>query len=227
MNESRAAWADRLRTIAGPSLVGTPITAAAGSVLPEAVQTFIDQFRDDSGNRRPVDRPLLASMLGMKPARPPSSTLDVELWWDLARSERQALGKLRPDRGPLLPTSPAEPLGWDGADGIEVWSEAELSALHALSHLALADATLLPRLNSAASWLIENVQPDNATNRPWAIHVFLDRWISKGDMEANMYAQTLLHNCRVSMGRPDRFSACILWDAATWLSRGEALLSPA
>jgi hypothetical protein len=33
-----------------------------------------------------------------------------------------------------------------------------------------------------------------------------------------MYAQTLLHNCQVSLGEPDAFSKLILADAADALS---------
>ncbi len=60
-------------------------------------------------------------------------------------------------------------------------------------------------------WHIENTQPDNATNRPWALHVFL----LAGSPEGRHYAETLLHNALVT--GPEPFCAWILMDVATWL----------
>ena len=58
-------------------------------------------------------------------------------------------------------------------------------------------------------------EPDNATNRPWALHVFL----LASAPECQHYAETLLHNCLVTTGEPEPLSAWILLDAANELER--------
>jgi hypothetical protein len=65
----------------------------------------------------------------------------------------------------------------------------------------------------AAEYLIAEVQPDNATNHPFALAAFL-ALAHAGNFEAMLYAQTLLHNCQVQLGRPDAFSAALLLHAA-------------
>ncbi|MEO1585156.1 MAG: hypothetical protein AAFR96_11390, partial [Planctomycetota bacterium] len=62
---------------------------------------------------------------------------------------------------------------------------------------------------------IREIQPDNATNLPWAVHVFCVLAERDGDADASLYAETLLHNCVVGgAGRPDKLSALILLDSA-------------
>lgn len=102
-------------------------------------------------------------------------------------------------------------------ESLETWTESELCCLHALSWMPEYSR----RVRAAASWLIETLQPDNATNHPWGVHVFAT--LGGEDADANMYAQTLLHNALVGGGRggvPDARSAFILWDAALWLQVG-------
>lgn len=70
-----------------------------------------------------------------------------------------------------------------------------------------------------AAWHVGHLQPDNATHHPWAVHLFLHQSLHAGDVEAGMYAGTLLHNCRVMTGQPDALSAHILMDAANALQR--------
>jgi len=102
------------------------------------------------------------------------------------------------------------------SESIEVWTERELSALHALLWLAerRARSDWSERLRACAVWHVEHTQPDNATNRPWALHVFLILARERDAADARLYAETLLHNCLISMGRPDALSAMILADAA-------------
>ncbi len=110
-----------------------------------------------------------------------------------------------PARGPIQPRS--------REDVIELWTERELTMVHAAWLLEgwtdLAEAS--------ARWLIDEIQPDNATNLPWAVHVFASLSVEDGSHEARMYAETLMHNCVVSTGRPDPLSALILLDAARQL----------
>lgn len=108
---------------------------------------------------------------------------------------------------------------------IELWTERELGALHALWRLAIFrdHAPWRRRALDAAVWHLEHTQPDNATNHPWAIPVFLDLWQSDPDSEqgisARCYAETLLHNCQAQSARPDPLSALILRDAADGLEK--------
>lgn len=153
------------------------------------------------GPRWPADPP--PSLL--RPARDghaPEATL-----WLAAR------GAAIPE-GLVLDPSADGPLWPPGAwSAIEVWTESELCGLHALGRLrrtnpALATAAAR-RLRSAIRWHLEHTQPDNATHRPWAIHLFL----AHPDPEVDLYGQTLLHNYEAA-GRGDRDAAWILADAA-------------
>lgn len=117
------------------------------------------------------------------------------------------------DRGALLPQ------GLHRA--IEVWTETELSCLHALWHAG--DRNGRPdwqqRALAAARWHVSRLQPDNATNRPWAAHLFVLVAARDGCADAALYAETLIHNCQVQSGRPDPLSALILVDSADALDR--------
>ena len=132
---------------------------------------------------------------------------DAGLWWAVIDEMAYlAVGGLvdLSDTGPLLPR--------DRYLGIEVWTESELCALHALFNLAILHqrADLMERAARARNWHMGNTQPDNATGRPWAIHGF----ILGGTPEAQHYAETLLHNTLAVTGQPDPTSAWILLDAA-------------
>lgn len=120
----------------------------------------------------------------------------------------------------LVDLSGAGPLAPDlRVRGIEVWTETELCALHALDALALrtGEAAIATRCDRAVAWLLREIQPDNATNLPWAAQVFVRRWCERGDEPALLYAQAQLHACRVSLGVPDARSALILRHAAMLL----------
>lgn len=141
------------------------------------------------------------------------SALDDTLWAAIATQTEPRLPETSQslegdDPAPLIP------LGAD--DTVEVWTEQELSAIHALSRLSLRapDQAILDRMTRACAWHLEHTQPDNATGHPWAIHVFALRAIDTGDGGAQLYAETLLHNCQMQEGRADGLSAVILQDAA-------------
>ncbi|MDX2117730.1 MAG: hypothetical protein SFY96_06055 [Planctomycetota bacterium] len=179
---------------------------------------LIDAFADDAGHRRRIDRPLLADLLGVRlpsPALSAAAALDERLWWavhDSALPTAAIAAELGPRGEPLI--GRATPLV------IETATETELGALHALWTIARRrdDATLRARCLDAARYLIAELQPDNATNHPWASDVFLTL-AEQGEPairpDALLYAQTLLHNCQVQLGRPDSFSAALLLHAAT------------
>jgi hypothetical protein len=210
-------WADHLESIASPALAGTPLGPDAGDHSPDRIASFIDTFTDELGHRRATDRPLLCRLLGVEARRPASrdDQADVELWWAL-QTGADPWARVHGDAGPLV----GEEEFARGA--IEATTETELSALHALSHHARAeggasvDEAIEARAFAAARWHVDTLQPDNGTNHPWAIHVFVR--LSEADPAygagAALHAEGLLHNAMVRAGRPDRFSACVLLDAA-------------
>ncbi len=120
--------------------------------------------------------------------------------------------------GPLLPE--------DSGEAIEVWSEHELAALHAAWWIARSNNDLRDRLDGAVRWHTANLQPDNATNHPWAVHVFAEFAVRTGDADARLHADTICHNYRVlqtqaarpdaerAEDRADLFSALIMLDAS-------------
>lgn len=156
----------------------------------------------------PLSAPPAAAL---RPARPGVESLDLLLW----RCAADPAVPVPPD---LLaaPRAPLRPWLSDGP--IEVWTEVELSSLHALWRLARLrnDPRLRDRAVAAMRWHLEHTQPDNATNRPWALHAFLQ----EGSAEGEAYAGTLLHNALAHGGVPEALSAWILMDAAVELAAG-------
>ena len=199
-------WGVRLRRLVEP--------------LVEAAPPIVG-FADEAGHRRPVDRPFLAWRRREAAPTPiePGRHADVDLWTDVAADAGAdaALATLArhghdPDAGSILPP--------DDTGAIEVWTETELACLHALTWLRRrsGDERLAALVRRAVDWHVRTLQPDNATNHPWAIHAFIGRAHESGDHGARLYAETLLSNCMVSLGRPDAFSAHVLADAADALA---------
>jgi len=210
----------RLRSLSAQApglaeLLSAADAARANPAAADIILELIATFRDERGHRRLIDAPLLHHTLRIPPrtlpprGSPLRSALDTELWWGLHDPTFNPCNVLKTDTGSLT--------GDDSAAAIETATQTELAALHALSHFAARDHTLQPRLISAAEWLIASLQPDNATNHPWATHVFL-RLEAQGNIDAGLYAQTLVHNAMVSLGRPERFGAVLLLDASRALT---------
>jgi hypothetical protein len=167
---------------------------------------------------RPFRTAVIAAEGGPELPRPADPTAgrpegrETLLW--RARTEPAAL-----DVGRLIDLTADGPLiSQDAYLAIEVWTDAELSALHALWWLADRtdpDCPLRRRLDRAARWHLEHTQPDNATNRPWAIHVFL----SLDAPEADHYAETLLHNALASGFEVEPLAKWILIDTIRALEK--------
>lgn len=215
---SLAIVSQRLRLLSGQAPGLNELLAAT----PDAALTLIANFRDERGHRRLVDAPLLHHMLGIPPhtlpprGSSPRVSLDAELWWGLHDPTFDPRSVLKTGTGSLT--------GDDSAAAIETATQCELASLHALWHHAARDRSLIPRVISAAEWLIASLQPDNATNHPWATQVFF--WLEvQGNIDAGLYAQTLVHNAMVSLGRPELFGAVLLLDASRALAES-ALLAP-
>lgn len=221
-----AAWADRL-IAAARSTLGDEAACPRARRSPEQARELVGRFCDESGSRRPMDGLLLRWRLGLGPpvGAVPARGADGALWMALLagpsgaeRSARATVSELGLDvagDGPLVPP---------GGGAVEVWTEQELSAMHAGWHLSRrpewsAAGLTAGRIGRAVGWFVEHVQPDNATNHPWAIHCFAAAGalglVPPGAVaEADFCAQMMLHNSMVSLGRPDVVSAHILADAA-------------
>jgi hypothetical protein len=221
MNPSqRRRWAEHLRRLAQPVLARVDPHTAMREAL-----------------RRPhwLAGPLIAHCLheaGL--AAPPEVRDDLALWWGLLDpcvAPAGSIVDLAAD-GPLF--------AQDAFSSIEVWTETELAGLHALGHHAQRNAphpgawasspcenasspceksisshgleahAPQSRMARVVEWHIRHTQPDNATNHPWAVHIFL----LHDTPESRHFAETLLSNCLVMHGEPDEFSAWILRDAA-------------
>jgi hypothetical protein len=189
-------WPDRLQR-AALSTLGEESPAHLGSIAARHTSQF------------PIAR-FLAIAIGTQtepPGREPKS-LDEHLWAAVAGHGEK----------PTAPESPTGPItGAYEAGAIEVWTETELACVHAAWSLGSKWQDAARR---SARWLLENIQPDNATNHPWAVHVFATLAAEADDIEFDLYAQTLLHNCVVSQGQPDVFSALILLHASRAIQAG-------
>ena len=157
-----------------------------------------------------LDGAIRAAVLG-EPWDGPCTRPETRMWWDRLH------GSISPDNedrwqgdGPLLQQHEAE--------AIEVWTDAELSALHAAWFVARSPDQK-ERIHRAVAWHLEHLQPDNATNRPWAVHVFY----LHGSPEAEHHAATLIHNAQASGGTT--LAGLLLRDAATAI-RGQSEMTP-
>ncbi len=176
-----------------------------GSDSPDAIAAAIDR------ELRPLPMArLVGTTLGAKnsgPVREPRS-LDERLWQSLAHFDiepPQCVSKV----GPIT--------GENETGAIEVWTETELACVHAAWSLG---NDWRSAAKASAAWLLGSIQPDNATNHPWAVHVFAFLAVETGNFEFDLYAQSLLHNCIVGTGKPDAFSAIILLHASRAIQAG-------
>lgn len=208
---SRHEWAAHLNSLADSSTTqGSQADAPA----------LVRNFTDERGNRLPIDPLLLAHVLHidrpLDPLPPPNpQNLHLRLWRHACTQETEP--KELPNATPLLDIK--------DFGSIETWTESFLCALHALGWLSRHRPARYPRdrIDRELAWIIEHVEPDNATRHPWAIHLFLDLALRQENAEAMLYAQELLHVCQVSTGKPALRSAWILRDSANWLGAVESL----
>jgi len=198
-------WRDALRTLAlrvvDPAGAADEAARLAGA--------------DPVGLLRPLllrrlDETIRAAVAGEPPEGP---SPDVAIWWQLLRapaSRRLGTDVDREADGPLVPQ--------DRFTTIEVWTETDLAALHALDrHRVEAPeaAAWSARVDRAVAWHLEHTQPDNATNHPWGLVAFL----RAGSPEGVHLAETMLGNALVANAAPDPTSAWILLDGADLLDR--------
>ena len=203
---TQSQWIAHLRSLSDPILAPLPLQASD-----DERQSFADTFRDEFGARTPSAAALIARILQVRPTSlPEHPDLDAQLWHALAADQ--------PTPTARIPKDPTHGLADPNTYAIEHRTHIELCALHALTHVVPTD-----QLTALIDWNIAELQPDNGINRPWAIHAFIFRALTTDDQPtqaaAALHAQTLAHNCCVTMGQPDIVSAFILRDSADWLDK--------
>jgi len=193
-------WASSVRALAEP--VRSHHIPDSGDH--EASEAFVAGFRDERGQRRPSDPVFLRHALRLGAPAEPAPDFAAGLWGRVASGAAASDGF----GVPLFPELSRE--------GIERWTEEELSGLHAIAWLSLRERpeSALERLAPVARFHVEELQPDNATQRPWAAHVFRLLFETTGEVAFRLHADTLVHACVVRTGVPDVFSAWVLHDAA-------------
>ncbi len=181
------------------------------------------QVADEAGNTRALDGLVVARLSGEPaPSIRADETPDERLWRSVVDNsidpsplleEFRRMPRSDLDSGSLVPRALAP--------AVEVWTETEFASMHALAWLSISRSSpeLLDRALDAARWHVTHTGPDNATNRPWAIHLFVLLSERDNAPEAALMAESLLHFCQISGGRPDRVSASILEDGADALER--------
>ncbi len=208
----RSEWVRHLRGLARPVLQVAPApSGGASGGAPEGGGAA------DLG-AGVLNEPFLAAVREHPVASgsaPPGSSPEVALWWAVAgaRVDVDALIS-QPTEGSLLPQGLYR--------AIEVWTESDLCAVHALWILAQREGRTdwIDRVDRVRKWHLEYTQPDNATNRAWALHVFLlgPPPFATCEPESRHYAETLLHNAIAMDGRPTPLNAWIFLDAARWIA---------
>lgn len=207
-------WSARLEAAAAETLGDLPAKLRSD---PAAASAYAAAFEDEQGTARTVDRCVVAHALRTRPAPADDEPPLRAGPWRARRAWLEACGvnaASPEDQRELFRPGPGSLVSEPDVAWLEAESEASLAALHAASHLSRVEPR---RLAEAARWLMDHVQPDNATNRPWACHVFVRLAERTRDASALLYADTLLHNCRATAGRADLVSAWILVDAAAAL----------
>ncbi len=210
---TRTQWIQHIQALT------TPVLSAVTSMNNEQERReYIDSFSDEYGNRRATDQPFLSYLLHSPTINDSSlGSLDQQLWWMIQGETVDAskvINLIHPIDG-LVPNSDEV--------AIEYRTMVELCALHALWLIAVRTDSdqLKDRCLRAAAWHTQELQPDNAINRPWGTQVFIELSLRSDDPEivhlAHLHAQTLIHNSSVSLGSPDILSAWILKDAAEQL----------
>lgn len=203
MDSNAETWAARLNRLAQGTLRGPAWEAGA----PGAVRAAeLDRLAPRDFSSALPHRAVMARALGVDPGPPPRGASTCTAWW-WALHARGQRPPVPPGDGPLLPHLRAE--------GIETWTQAELSTLHALWVASEPGDAGRARCLLAAAWLLREVQPDNATLLPWAVHVFvLGARAGLPGAEALHYADTLVHNVIAGGSLSSPLAGAILLDAA-------------
>lgn len=100
-------------------------------------------------------------------------------------------------------------------DNPEPWWQNEMLVLHAFHSFALRtrDESLLGKTLACADFHLREIQPDHATNEPWAVHAYASH------PDGNVTAETLLHAAFIQGGgQLNAVASLIARDAARALA---------
>jgi hypothetical protein len=146
-----------------------------------------------SGERIELDGPLPVLAL---PALAVHGSRTAEIVWELY--VRSAMGSVEAAESLATEIQRLDPTALRAGvyDNPEPWWANELLILHALQSFALqqGDASLEDPIRRCVELHIAEIQPDHATNEPWAIHAFARH------PDGQMTAETLLHAAMVNNG---------------------------
>ncbi len=100
------------------------------------------------------------------------------------------------------------------SDNPEPWWQNEMLMLHALHSYALIhrDGRAIAKTLACADFHIREIQPDHATNEPWAAHAYASH------IDGRVTAETLLHSAQIqNAGKLTEVSRLIVSDAVAAL----------
>ncbi len=157
-------------------------------------------------------------------APPPDALVPLVLWQALGLAQQATLLsrdidlEMTDSLVAAIVANPAE----DGAlhrmssdESLDGWTYGELAGLHGLARLALLrrNQSWAKRVEEIALFHLENTQPDNATNQPWALFAFL--WSGK----THSFADQQLHDATTHAGGSiTPLAGMLLADAADCLA---------
>lgn len=163
---------------------------------------------------------------GPPPIRPFSEEdPSVEAWAIAAEpNDPSAIDRLAAMLGSVDGAEPAPMLAPREDLAIEVWTECELSVVHAAWRIVIASdasdttSVVRDRVRSAIAWHLDRTQPDNATTHPWGVHAVLE--LGSPWAESSDYAASMIHAVEAAghaADGQDPLSTWILLDAAAGL----------
>ena len=169
---------------------------------------------------RPVDGPPRWTL--RPPSRLPAAeglVVAADVWLayvDSLNGDAAAEAWLRQMIDALAPTA----LVFTADDNPEPWWQAEMIILHALHSFALRsrDRDLVDKTLACADFHLREIQPDHATNEPWAVHAYASHF------DGNVTAETLWHAAYIQHGgAPGPVARLLAREAsaslAMWLGR--------
>lgn len=164
--------------------------------------------------------------VGAPPIKPFSDEDPSIKAWVIAGdpTEPRAIDRFSAMLGAVQGDGPAPMLAPRDDLAIEVWTECELSVIHAAWRIVIAApesetaTSIRERIRSAITWHLDRTQPDNATTHPWGVHAVLE--LGTPWAESSDYAASMIHAVEAAghaADQQDPLSTWILLDAAAGL----------
>lgn len=217
----RKRWIGVLRSLLTPPLpeapadLGAVIAAAQGRNRAFIVSCLRAVHATRAGGLVHIDLPLPAMPLPLPAAQGNRAS---ELVWlaylYFVQGDSAARAWLSAACAALDPTA----LKTTVSDNPEPWWQNEMLILHALHSFALisGDGPSLDKTIACADFHIREIQPDHATNEPWAAHAYASH------IDGRITAETLLHSAQIqNAGTLSEISRLIVADAVAALEAAE------